>query len=62
MARKYQHCANCGEDLEDEFYYFSDNYLQIKYFDEPDGSDNAFCSKECACQALMLTSQENTAH
>lgn len=62
MPKKYKYCATCNVELKDEFYYFSDNYLQVKYFEELDGSDNAFCSKDCACKALMLISQENTVH
>lgn len=46
------YCANCGKLLENEAYMFCDNFLQVKYFD--DNKSNRFCSKDCACEALML--------
>lgn len=57
--KKYCYCANCGQPLGDTYYYFSDNYLQVKYFEEMDGSDNAFCCETCACESLMLEIAEN---
>ena len=36
-----------------------DNYLQFNYFDEEDGSDNAFCCIDCACERLMIEEVEN---
>ena len=47
-------CANCGSIIEEKYYMVGDNYLQVKYFDEEDGSDNIFCSKECLCDALSV--------
>jgi hypothetical protein len=58
--KKYTHCANCGAELEDEYFFYADNFLQINYFEEVDGSDNAFCSEACALECLMLTAAENT--
>ena len=48
-------CAVCKQDIEEGYYTYQDNFLQAKFFDEMDGSDNIFCSPECAGQALMLT-------
>jgi len=59
MNKKYKYCAECGAELENYFHMFKDNYLQVKYFEEQDGSDNAFCSETCACESLMLEVEEN---
>ena len=49
-------CAQCGEEIKGEHYFKClDNFLQVKYFEEEDESDNAFCSEECFCENLMLT-------
>ncbi|MGN0535718.1 MAG: hypothetical protein ACI4IR_06945 [Eubacterium sp.] len=56
--KAFKYCAECGCELGDEFYLFTDNYLQLKYFDS--NENNAFCSPECACEALMLQSIPNT--
>lgn len=48
-------CATCGRELdvkEDGYIKVLDNYLQQKYFDELDESDNIFCSESCLCEAL----------
>ncbi len=58
-GKKYETCANCGAELGDEYYTVRDNFLQVKYFEEPDGHDNAFCSQECACEALMIEAVPN---
>lgn len=47
-------CANCRKSIEKEYYRCLDNFLQVKYFDEQDGSDNIFCSQECFCEALSV--------
>jgi hypothetical protein len=47
-------CAFCGLPIQKEVYRYMDNFLQLKYFEEPDGSDNMFCSMECAGNSLML--------
>ena len=52
--KKYKYCAKCGEELGERFFTYRDNFLQYKYFEEEDGSDNAFCSNECAALSLML--------
>ena len=57
--RKYKTCANCGCELGEEFYMYRDNFLQVKYFEAEDGSDNAFCSETCAAESLMLESVDN---
>lgn len=47
-------CACCNKQIEDEFLTVGDNYLQIKYFEEEDGSDNIFCSDECLKETLSV--------
>ena len=50
-------CARCGKEIDAEkngFVMCRDNFLQVKYFDAEDGSDNVFCSQDCACEALMI--------
>lgn len=53
-------CAQCGSIIEPgEFYYWvGDNYLQVNYFDEQDGSDNVFCSEDCLLRSLSVRSDE----
>ncbi|HCC35589.1 MAG TPA: hypothetical protein DEQ02_08150 [Ruminococcaceae bacterium] len=46
--KKYIYCARCGEELGGTYHFYVDNYLQVKYFEQQDGSDNAFCSETCA--------------
>ena len=31
-----------------------DNFLQMRYFDAEDESDNVFCSQDCLCEALSV--------
>lgn len=50
------YCANCGCEIHSEVYMVRDNFLIVKYFD--DNKSNRFCSKECACEALMIESVE----
>ncbi len=55
--KRIEQCANCGKDIdvvEEGFYRCLDNFLQLRYFEAIDGSDNIFCSSECACEALMI--------
>ena len=50
-------CARCGQEIDpvkDGYVMCRDNYLQAKYFDDPDGLDNIFCSEDCACEAMMI--------
>lgn len=47
-------CANCGKEIKESYYMVGDNYLQVKYFEEEDGGDNIFCSKDCLCEALSV--------
>lgn len=56
--RLFTTCANCGCDLGETFILFQDNYLQVNYFDS--NECNAFCSRECACESLMLAELPNT--
>ena len=59
MSKKYTECAHCGEPLGDEYVTVQDNFLQAMFFEEEDGSDNAFCSKECACNYLAINTVSN---
>lgn len=47
-------CACCNKQIEFEYLIVGDNYLQIKYFEEEDGSDNIFCSDECLKETLSV--------
>lgn len=50
-------CANCGTEIDvkkDGYLMIGDNFLQVKYFEEQDGSDNIFCSENCICQSLSV--------
>lgn len=44
-------CANCGREINGEYYKSLDNYLQVNYFD--DESCNCFCSQECFCEKFI---------
>ena len=59
MSKKYTHCYACGRELDERFYTYRAYYLQRNYFDEPDGSDNAFCSERCALSALLCWEVDN---
>lgn len=50
-------CAQCGKEIDpikDGFVMCRDNFIQAKYCQETDGSDNIFCSQDCACQYLSI--------
>ena len=50
-------CTQCGKEIDpvkDGFVMCRDNFIQAKYFQEMDGSDNVFCSQDCACQYLSI--------
>lgn len=51
---KTKYCATCGSEIEQSYFMVGDNYLQAKYFEEQDGSDNIFCSQECLCESLSV--------
>lgn len=59
MASKIIVCAKCGNEIPvgEDFYTVDDNFLQLKYFDT--NADNCFCSIDCLCDALSVTSREN---
>ena len=57
--RKYKYCAECHKELGEEYFTFRDNFLQVKFFEELDGSDNAFCDEHCACIALSGETLDN---
>lgn len=60
--KRYVRCAHCGDEIDtvkDGYYACRDNYLQVKYFEEEDGSDNIFCSRDCFCESLMLEWERN---
>ena len=49
-------CAVCGKEIAVGGSYLKvcDNFLQRKYFEEEDESDNVFCSDECLRDALSV--------
>lgn len=47
-------CAYCGHEITESYFMVGDNFLQLKYFEDPDGQDNVFCSKDCLCEALSV--------
>ena len=52
-------CANCqSEILDEEYLMIRDNFLLVKYFDDPDGLDNIFCSEHCICESLSVAGVE----
>lgn len=36
------------------YFKVCDNFLQRRYFDAEDESDNVFCSQDCLCEALSV--------
>lgn len=56
-SMKIKHCAYCEKEIDtvrEGYVTCRDNFLQVKYFEDPDGRDNIFCSEECACESLMI--------
>lgn len=47
-------CAECGISITNEYYSIGDNFIQVNYFEELDGSDNIFCSDDCLCKSLSV--------
>ena len=47
-------CAECGNEITEEYLTIKDNFLKVKYFDYIDGSDNVFCSTKCLENALSV--------
>ena len=49
-------CAVCGKEIEvgESYLKVCDNFLQRKYFEAEDESDNVFCSDECLRDALSV--------
>jgi hypothetical protein len=54
-----KYCAVCRDQIKETYFMYQDNFLQLKFFNEMDGSDNIFCSSHCAGQALMLEEADN---
>lgn len=48
------YCAECGDLIMNYCYTIGDNFLQVRYFDDPEGLDNVFCSQECLCKSLSV--------
>jgi hypothetical protein len=59
QKKTFTFCAACGCRLTDSYYTFTDNSLNGTVFFELDGSDNVFCSKNCACSMLRLLKRAN---
>jgi predicted nucleic acid-binding Zn ribbon protein len=53
-------CAVCGMEIPVGQTYLKvcDNFLQVKFFEEEDESDNVFCSDECLKTALSVMEVE----
>jgi hypothetical protein len=47
-------CAECGQKIDGSFLKICDNFLQVHFFSELDGSDNLFCSSDCLMKALSV--------
>lgn len=49
-------CAVCGMEIHTGQTYLKvcDNFLQVKFFEAEDESDNVFCSDECLKTALSV--------
>lgn len=50
-------CTQWGKEIDpikDGFVMCRDNFIQAKYFQEMDGSNNIFCWQDCACQYLSI--------
>jgi hypothetical protein len=58
MKKKVVYCAQCGNEITqaEEYWTVGDNFLQVKYFDEQDGSDNIFCSDTCLLNHISASS------
>lgn len=53
-------CAVCSLEIPSGQTYLKvcDNFLQVRFFEEEDGSDNVFCSDECLKTALSVMEVE----
>lgn len=53
---EYKCCAQCDKDIgpADSYYIVGDNFLQANYFEDSDGKDNVFCSRECLLRSLSV--------
>jgi hypothetical protein len=49
-----KNCVQCGEELTKEYYKCLDNFMQVKYFEADDQSDNVFCSHDCFARYMDL--------
>ena len=49
-------CAVCGEEIHcgETYLKVCDNFLQVRFFEEEDESDNVFCSNSCLKKALSV--------
>lgn len=49
-------CRYCKAIIKDEQPYFmcQEAFVQRTYYLEDDDSDNAYCSKDCFCEDMML--------
>lgn len=52
------YCAECGNEIEDDYYTIGDDFLKVRYFEEQDGSDNIFCSADCLLESLSVMNVE----
>lgn len=54
MENETLYCANCNKPITGDYLMIGDNYLQVKYFDDPSGKDNVFCSEDCLMQSISV--------
>ena len=50
MKDKKIYCTECGEEIEDEYYYIGENHIALLI------DENVFCSWECILDFLMVDS------
>lgn len=49
-----KYCAHCNTELEKRCFKVLENFLQVKFYTDPKGEDNMFCSEECILKSLFV--------
>lgn len=47
-------CAHCDKELHINYFKVLENFLQVKFYTDPEGEDNMFCSEECVLKSLFV--------
>ncbi|MDT2848776.1 hypothetical protein P7H60_06345 [Vagococcus carniphilus] len=47
-------CAHCDKELKENYFKVLENFLQVKFYTDPEGEDNMFCSEECVLKSLFV--------